>query len=165
MSILKKYFLFFVSAIMLTISLVLLMVFGMSVVVGILLAVGIICCLSCCFFYANKIYVPSHYEEPKTTLSTAPKPKVKSLEEESAPKNDYVEPTAESTAEKEQKTKNKPASKTKSFRPKMDFETGFDAKTSIKEEDVPTMVCPHCKYKNYSTEIYCQNCGENLNKK
>ena len=165
MSVVKKYFLFFISAILLITSLIMLTLLGMNIVVGVLLAVGVISCLSCFFYYINKLYIPTHYQESSVVNTPTIKPEVKSLEQEYAPKNDYVEEPEISNEQKPKKIKEKSVSKKNIFRPKMSFETAFQAKSNIKEEDKPTFVCPHCKYKNYSTEIYCQNCGELLSKK
>lgn len=156
----RKYIFLFLSGIILIASLLLLVAFGMTPIVIVLLSLGVLGCLIFSFIYLlgkGEVFARA---DKKSKAPKNDRPTLLTIEKTYELKSDYVEP-------EEEQPKKKKSTKNSSKHPVL--KTGDDwpqekmpKKKKSKEESTPTKTCPYCKYKNYSTENNCQNCGAKL---
>jgi len=149
----KNYFFLFVSGIILILSLLLLMFFGMNAIVIVLLGLGVLGCLASSFVYL--LGKTQNFASPKETKKqNSDRPTLLTAEKTYELKTDYIQPEEEKPLKR----------KKKETAPKTKKEKSVTKRPSLKaEESTPKKTCPKCKYKNYSTESFCQNCGAKLN--
>ena len=158
----------FVFAIILILSLVLLVSYGMTALVIILLAIGILGSLVSSFIFLiwngkeiEKKIASKQQGQPRPVLLTSESYELKGSDDEvvKEKKTKNVHTTKAPTTKKQTMKKQ---NKSSSGKPIMKHESDYMASSSVGEEDSRKKVCPHCKYKNYSSEIVCQNCGARL---
>lgn len=162
----KNYIFLFVSGIILILSLLLLVFFGMNAIVIVLLGLGILGCLASSFVYL--LGKTQNFVSPKETKKqNSDRPTLLTAEKTYELKTDYIQPEEEKPLKRKKKETAPKTKKEKSVtkRPSLKAEESFAPKAkekTLKEESTPKKICPKCKYKNYSTESFCQNCGAKL---
>lgn len=162
----KNYYLLFISGLILITSLLLLVFFGMTAIVVVLLVLGVLGCLVSSFVYL--LGKTQNFACPKESKKqNSDRPTLLTAEQTYELKTDYVQPEEEKPLKRKKKESAPKTKKEKSVtkRPSLKAEENFAPKTkekTLKEESTPKKTCPKCKYKNYSTESFCQNCGAKL---
>ena len=156
----------FISGLVLITSLLLLVFFGMTAIVIVLLVLGVLGCLVSSFVYL--LGKAQNFASPKEAKKqNGDRPTLLTAEQTYELKTDYVQPEEEKPLKRKKKESAPKTKKEKSVtkRPTLKAEESFAPKAkekTLKEESTPKKTCPKCKYKNYSTESFCQNCGAKL---